>query len=315
MKCEEPPLDVRWVAILDPSGDTVQPAAGHRAVAQQAPELMNALALTTCALALAGCAGLLVTSATAVAAPPKAQAGDILPDLDQLVPEHLSVHSKVVSGRRVFRLGFASASSNVGAGPLTLHGYRDGQRSPLMTVDQLVKRTNAEPRLVHHIGFMRYVIQRDHQHWHFLGYEQYELRNVFNKRIPRRYDHKSGFCLGDRFAIQHADDLPSFNPIPMQGDTCGLKHPEAVDMYAGISVGYADRYMPHIEGQYIDVTGLPSGAYTLTYRVNGDHSILESNYANNASSVLFTLQWVRGHRHLPRLRILRSCRSTAFCHQ
>jgi hypothetical protein len=256
-------------------------------------------------------------SGTSAMAAPKAQAGDVLPDLDQLVPDLISVRSQVVGDRQVFRLGFASASSNVGSGPLTLHGFRHGKSNPLMQVDQLVKRSgNTQPRLIRGVGVMRYTVQPDHRHWHFLGYERYELRNALNARIPRRYDHKSGFCLGDRFALAHAkQDLPNFNPMPMQGDTCGLKQPGAVNMFAGISVGYADRYAPHIEGQYIDVTGLPSGAYVLSYRVNADHRIVESNYANNASSVLLSLSWVRGHRHLPRLKILRRCPSSASCHR
>ena len=57
-----------------------------------------------------------------------APAHDVLPDLDQVAPSDISVRSEVIKGRRHFRLGFASASANVGNGPLTLHGYRRGSR-------------------------------------------------------------------------------------------------------------------------------------------------------------------------------------------
>jgi hypothetical protein len=239
-----------------------------------------------------------------------APAHDVLPDLDQIAPSDLSVRTKVVNGRRVFRLGFASASANVGPGDLTIHGYRTSRAVATMQVDQLVDQSEGTAQLVRNIGAMRFIVHPDHRHWHLLGFERYQLRH--RGRLVAK-DHKSGFCLGDRYAIPQADKLEGFNPTPLQGDTCGLKQPGLLGLFAGISTGWADRYEAHIEGQYIDVTGMPGGQYVLTHAVNLERRILESNYANNASSVRFLLTWRRDRAKPPFLRVLRLCPGSAVC--
>ena len=113
---------------------------------------------------------------TAAAPPAPAHELDVLPDLDQVAPSDISVRSEMIRGRRHFRLGFASASANVGAGPLTLHGYRRTTAVATMRVDQLIEQTTGMQRLVRDVGLMSYVVHPDHRHWHLLGFERYELR-------------------------------------------------------------------------------------------------------------------------------------------
>jgi hypothetical protein len=48
----------------------------------------------------------------------------------------------------------------------------------------------------------------------------------------------------------------------------------------------------------------------LVHRVNADHRLLESNYGNDAASMLLDLRWRKG---LPIVRILRSCPDTLRC--
>src|SRR4051812_39341107 len=73
-----------------------------------------------------------LTLALVAAAPAQAHPNDVLPDLDQIVPTDLMVKSQMVGPHRVWRLGFASAAANVGAGPLTLHGYRRSRKVTTM---------------------------------------------------------------------------------------------------------------------------------------------------------------------------------------
>ena len=80
-------------------------------------------------------------------------------------------------------------------------------------------------------------------------------------------------------------------------------------MFAGISVGWADQYAAQIEGQYIDVTSVPSGKYVLVHRLNTDSRIVESDYTNNASSIRFSLRWDRQ----PRIKLIRRCPDSAMC--
>ena len=256
---------------------------------------------------------LVLAAALAPVAPAPAHENDVLPDLDQIVPSDLVVKSQKVGPHRVWRLGFASAAANVGAGPLTLHGYRRTRKVSTMRVDQLITQTFGGVRLLRDVGRMSYVVHPDHKHWHLLGFEKYELRTPGDDRVSLRTDRKTGFCLGDRYAIPGAGKLVGFNRVPLQGDTCGLGRPGLKSLFVGISTGWADRYEAHIEGQYIDITDAPSRKYVLVHRVNVDGKIAESNYANNASSVLFSLNWLNGRSRMPRITVLRRCPGTATC--
>jgi hypothetical protein len=64
-------------------------------------------------------------------------------------------------------------------------------------------------------------------------------------------------------------------------------------------VGYGDVYLPHLEGQSIDITGLPDGTYRPVHRVNPDRRLIESNYGNNVASVLIRVAWPRGPDQFP----------------
>ena len=257
---------------------------------------------------IAALAAIVVSATPAVAHP-----NDVLPDLDQIAPTGLQVSSKLVGGKRVFRLGFASAAANIGPGPLTLHGFRPNRKVNVMRVDQLVTQLQGPARQLRDVGRMSYVVHPDHRHWHLLGFERYELRIPGVEKPSIRHDRKTGFCLGDRFAIPDAKDLAGFNPTPQQGDTCGPGRPDLLGIFAGISTGWADRYEAQIEGQYIDITRAPARKYVLVHTVNPDGLLAESDYTNNASSVLFSLDWADGRDAEPRVKVLRKCPQSASC--
>ena len=241
-----------------------------------------------------------------------ADAPELLPDLDQVAPQDVSVKSVALSsGRTVHRLGFASATENRGAGPLTLHGFRRSRGVRRMQVDQLVDHTDGSSRLIRNVGRMSYVVHPDHRHWHLLGFARYELHPMGTQGGGLRFDQKTGFCLGDRYRIRGARRLAGFQPFPAQGDTCGLGRPGLMGLFAGISVGYGDPYDAHIEGQYIDVTSAPPGRYLLVQTANPDGRLLESDYTNNSSSALLQLRRRPGRR--PVVRILARCGGRDTC--
>jgi len=258
-------------------------------------------------------AGLSLSVAALGSAPAAAgqAADDVLPNLVQAAPGQVSVETLRVRGRYVLRLGFASATENRGAGPLTVHGFRTSGSVPTMQVEQLVMRDDGTERRVGDVGLMRYVIHNDHQHWHILRFARYELRPA-GKRRGRR-DRKTGFCLGDRYRISSAGSLPGYNPFPAHTGRCGLRRPDLLEMLEGISVGYGDNYFAHVEGQYVDVTGLRAGRYRLIHTANPTGALLETNYRDNASSALLRLRWPRGRKHSPRVKVLRRCDANGRC--
>jgi hypothetical protein len=182
-----------------------------------------------------------------------------------------------------------------------------------MQVDQLIDRVGAPRAVVRDVGRMQYVVSTSHQHWHYLGFDRYELRRA-DRSSPGRTpplvaDHKTGFCLGDRYRTTgHFRAPPPARPA-ITG-RCGLRQPDLLHVREGISVGYGDDYNGFLEGQQLPLDGLPAGRYVLVHRVNGDRKLKERSYANNAASVLLDLRWVRG---IPSLNILATCPDTARC--
>jgi hypothetical protein len=253
-------------------------------------------ALLICAVAVAASAG----------GPRDAgRSSERLPDLDQEAPRDLEVTYD--RARRGHYLGFRSAVRNLGRGPLIVTGQRPGTATPTMTVDQAIERSGAPHAVVEAVGRLRYVRSPDHEHWHFLGFERYELRRPTG-RAALVTDRKTGFCLGDRYRVR-GRQLPARPASPVYTERCGLGSTDLLALTQGISVGYGDDYQPTLEGQLLRLTGLPNGRYVLVHRVNVGHGLRESNYANNASSMLLELRW----RGRPTVRPLRSCPNTARC--
>ena len=229
-----------------------------------------------------------------------------LPDLDQEPPWDLEITSTGPSTAREHRLGFASAVSNIGDGPLILSGQRE-RSADTMSVEQLIESADAPMAVVEGVGRLRYVRSRDHQHWHLLDFERYELRRVAGAR--RVSVRKTGFCLGDRYRAR-GRAFPAEPPEPRYTGRCGLGATGRLHLVEGISVGYGDNYPASLEGQSLPLTGLAAGRYLLVHRVNAQRRLHESDYGNNAASLLLRLRWRAG---IPRVRVLRGCPDSARC--
>jgi hypothetical protein len=78
----------------------------------------------------------------------------------------------------------------------------------------------------------------------------------------------------------------------------------------GISVRYGDDYAANLEGQYLSLRGLRAGRYLLVHRANADRRLVESSYANNASSLLLRLRW--RHRS-PWIHVVAVCPDSDRC--
>jgi Lysyl oxidase len=227
----------------------------------------------------------------------------LLPDLDQEAPSGLLV----ARGRNGWQLGFASAVRNVGVGPLIVDGRRISRVEETMRADQMITRTEGRREVVRGVGRLRYTRSPDHEHWHLLHFDRYELRRPGGQRVVR--DRKTGFCLGDRYAVTDPV-LAAKPPNAVYRSRCGLERPGLNGVREGISVGYGDDYSANLEGQYLPLSGLRRGRYLLVHRANADRRLLETSYANNAASLLLRLRWRRG---TPRIRVLAVCPDAARC--
>jgi len=257
--------------------------------------MTRVLRLASVAVAVLACAAAVV-SARAEAPPSRP-----LPNLRQALPSNLSIKTDRRSGHH--RLGFSSAVHNLGAGPLVIDARRAG---PRMVVHQVV----AGQRLGRPAGLLDYERAGGHQHWHLEDFDRYELIALRSGGAQRRA-RKAGFCLGDR------EPAPGERGSPIPGNgvfthRCGIGRPELTQLREGISPGWSDDYQAHLEGQSIDVTGLRSGLYVLRHRANPARALVESDYADNAASMLLRLMSRSGDR-APRFAVLRRCRAAASC--
>jgi Lysyl oxidase len=255
-------------------------------------------------------AGALLVALTLGVRTPASHAGDAapLPDLDQEVPSQLLVAPSGSRDQRAWWLGFGSAVSNIGAGPLVINGHRPNRRSPAMVADQLLAREGQAPDVIPGVGRLRFVRSPDHNHWHLMKFERYELRPAGDEGAIVR-DRKSGFCLGDRYAVG-GPSPPAAPAEPVYTSQCGLGQTDLLQLTEGISVGYGDNYAPYLEFQQLPLDRLSNGRYVLVHRVNVRGRLRETSLSNNAASVLLSVRW---HRDRPRIRLLRSCPDTARC--
>lgn len=117
-----------------------------------------------------------------------------------------------------------------------------------------------------------------HSHWHYEGYAEYLLYDQNNNPLPIGF--KNGFCVMDL----ECSGGGSFQY------GCGNM---------GISSGCGDIYDASLDCQWIDVTNVPAGDYTLVVRVNWDRSPdalgrVERDFSNNWAQVCFTLNRAPG---------------------
>jgi len=254
----------------------------------------------------------LATIGFALAMPAAAPARDLLPDFDQQTPRNLQVATDRTGAIPRFHLGFESAVDNRGAGPLEIAGHRDSQDQPEMVADQVIHGSDGTTRTVPDVGRLRYVYSEDHDHWHLLGFDHYELRRAGNYKLFAP-DQKTGFCLGDRYDTDATSQLPGEPSQEFYTGYCGRTHTELLSLVEGISVGYGDVYFANLEGQFVDVTGAPAGQYYLVHRVNADGKLVETDYSNDAASLLIQLAWPDGTSAAPSVKVLRGCPATDSC--
>ena len=222
---------------------------------------------------------------------------ELLPDLDQRSPFRLTMAGT--------KLGFASATDNVGDGPVWVRGSRRSASGP-MRATQLVRLSDGSMRAYPDAGRLRYTPSPSHTHWHLLGFQRYELRTLAGDLVVR--DRKSGFCLADHYGLA-ARRVTAFAGGSFYGN-CAASNPGALAVEQGTSIGFTDLYPAHFHGQNLELRGVPAGVYVLVHRANPEQRLEELDYTNNDASLRVRLSWSGG---TPHVETLRTCQSSADC--
>jgi hypothetical protein len=230
----------------------------------------------------------------------------LLPDLDQRAPTGLTV--AMSHGRA--RLGFTSATDNVGRGPLWIRGVRRSGRAFGMRADQVVLRRSGSVAVFRNRGRIRFVDDPPHHHWHLMRFQQFELRRASDFKLVVR-DRKSGFCLADHYGLARHRVTRFAGPHFL--DNCGQWETARLAVEMGTSIGYTDRYPAHFHGQSLDITRVPAGVYVLVHRANPHGMLHELRHDNDAASVRLRVGRPGGRTSLPSIQVLRSCESSERC--
>lgn len=274
-----------------------------RALASGRSQLTVAVAALVAAAALVG-GGLALTR--------EGERTARLPDLVQRSPYGLVGQTTGSGPRRRYRIGFASAVENHGSGPLIVVGGGGGRREA-MSATQLVEWSDGSTTRRPGVGRLRYTRSIDHAHWHMLGFERYTLRSLDAAGTVVRRDRKTGFCLGDRYDARPGPRSPGEPASARWQEECGRNRPGLERIEEGISVGYGDDYAAILEGQSLDVTRLPAGRYELVHWVNVDRRLRESDYGNNAASIVIALGWPGGFDARPSIDVIERCDDGRRC--
>ena len=234
---------------------------------------------------------------TSDAGTPRTGPRELLPDLDQRAPFRLTMAGT--------KLGFASATDNVGEGPIWIRGSRATRERP-MVATQLIRLSDGSLRAYDDAGRLRYTPESTHSHWHLLNFQRYELRTPDGELVVR--DRKSGFCLADHYGLARRR-VAVFRGGTFYGN-CAASNPGALSVEQGTSIGFTDLYPAHFHGQNLELRGVAAGIYVLVHRANPTLQLEEIDYTNNAASLRIRLDWNGGRPHVTTLR---TCQGSADC--
>jgi hypothetical protein len=236
----------------------------------------------------------LLATATLASAGRTDFAAVVLPDLVALLPSQpyatqhtpFYVDTYVKPGQVMYR--FDAVLLNQGG---VLDVYRDPQsghviqalwpagNASVAPTPHTMPPTNAGVQLVDLTkagAAFKYVAGGDHNHFHLQHASLYRLLTPGGTLGSA----KVGFCLADDYG-----DMPNrLFPYPYRGEGvawCAVGRPDAKFFREGISSGAGDIYNSQVQDQWIDVTGLKPGSYTLAASANPDGFLRESNKGNN----------------------------------
>ena len=171
---------------------------------------------------------------------------------------------------------FSTFSYNMGDGALEIRG-RDVTNGT-QNVDQRVYRSDGSS-YYRRAGTFEY--HAGHAHIHFDNYATYTLQPINAPGGSAREGQKTTFCLMDTDRAP----APYDSNAPAHYTTCGTQT-------QGISKGWGDKYGWYLVDQWVDVSGLPSGDYSLTIDIDPNNNLLETNDTDNSSMIYVNLDMV-----------------------
>lgn len=197
---------------------------------------------------------------------------DRLPDL-RMAPLS-NFYTEISGGER--RLRFQTIMTNEGTGPLEVRGRRDNLSQPHLRTQQAIHDESGNVRLVDSRALMEYAVD-GHDHWHIQGVMLYQM---WSPSGAVRRGTKVGFCFLDSYRYNLSlPGAPQSQVYPER--LCGDRGDLTNRM--GLSVGWGDDYPANFAYQWIDISTLAPGDYTVQARADEQNWYVESNETNNCA--------------------------------
>ena len=221
------------------------------------------------------------------------------PNLVQRPPSELVVTR---SPRGRWLLGFTSMVDNRGPGILWIRGTR-APGAHVMQVRQLVQLDGGGTRVLPDSGELHYTVAPPHYHWHFLGFDRYELRRAGDLQVARarpqeRLLHRRPLRDRDRRPARAAAVPRQLRPVPAEGPR-----------RRGGRIGRLHRPLPGVlprPGARHHARTRRAGTGSCT-SVNADFHLREEHYGDDTASLLVQISWPDGRNEEPRVTTLRTC--------
>ena len=199
---------------------------------------------------------------------------ELLPDIVPLPPQDVAIVDDGVKRRLVF----TTIYYNQGDGPLEFHADPDtiGTIGDFdREVFQRINRSDGTYR-ERSSGFFEW--HHEHVHYHFVDFMEYRLEGVDNEYVlgSNGLLEKSTFCIRDVSKVFIDNDRST---TTAKFRVCGRER-------QGVSVGWGDAYFNTYVDQDIDITGLPSGTYKLSFLANTVDRFDELKKDNNTASAI-----------------------------
>lgn len=213
--------------------------------------------------------------AVPAARPASVQAsGGLLPDLAMAPLSDFRIET--VNGRRLLR--FTAMMINIGDGHFEVRGSRANTSQP-MTMSQVVYETTSRSSPIAQ-QFPTNAVARysgdGHNHWHVQEMTRYDMWGG------------SGTFRGAKIGLCFLDSDPWNTSLPgevgsyYRGAMCST-NPSALSNRMGVSVGWGDEYEWYLAWQWVDITGVPGGTYTVRAKADPYGFFLEKNESNQCA--------------------------------
>ena len=224
-----------------------------------------------------------------IAEPQNVPDNALLPDVTPGVPKHLNIHNQ----QQNESLRFTNVWANIGPGTLEYEPlFPDPNANEGETQDAFQNLYDDEGNFgltdqnIWHQTVSEFIFHETHNHWHINDIGEFSVR-VDNNGVPgdiavgdngETASIKVGFCITNVFKY-NGDESPTSQRIYWDCEV-GLQ---------GIQPGWADQYHQSVEGNEIDITGLPNDTYFLVHKWNPANAFVDGDDTNDESWVKFIL--------------------------